>query len=404
MKAKELRSTSGKTDSDTKRINYKEKIRGYRLVRFYRILILIMITAILGVVLYTQWRNKIYTEVLQISSSNVRFVSGSTILSLGGFILQYSKDGISLTDDKGAAVWNQPYEMQSPRIAICQSTVAVADYNGSTIYIFNTQGKLGEINTNLPIRAFDVAADGYVLVALDDRNTTRINLYAADGTEISTNKTTMNDSGYPVSISVSPNGRLVGVSFFYVGDGASQTRIAFFNFGPVGQNVNNLMSSYKYADSLTPHLKFMSNDTAFAVSVDRIMFYSGNERPISIAEVLINERIRSIYNNEEYVGLVFHAKSGEELNRGEALYRLDIYDKKGNFVLSKEFDFEYNEIIFTRDGFIIYNELDILICSLNGTERYNGLFDKVTTLFMPSGSMNRFIAVTGETIELLEFR
>ena len=402
MKAKEKRGE--KVGGDTQRINYKEQIRVFRVARFYRAILFILVLVGAGTMFYLQWRNKIYTEHVVIGSSEYRIIGGNTIINLDGYILQYGKDGISLTNDRGVVVWNQPYEMQNPRIAVCRNTVAVADYNGSIIYILDTQRKLGEINTHLPIRSFDVAADGYVVAALDDGNMTWINLYAADGTQISNSRTTMNDSGYPVSITVSPNGRLVGKSFFFVADGTSRTSIAFFNFGPVGQNVGNFVGGYNYANSIAPILRFMSNDAVFAVSDDRIMFYSGNEKPLSIAEALISERIRSIYSSEDYVGLVFHAKSGGEMQRGEALYRLDIYDKRGKLVLSHYFDFEYNEIIFTRDSFIIYNELDLLICNINGTERFNGMLDRVTTLFMPSGSINRFIAVTTDSIDLLEFK
>ena len=415
MKAKEKRASLSKItsfevdrpfekqNSDSKRINYKEKIRAFRLARFYRAILFVLIVFGVGAAFYLQWRNKIYSENILIASTDIRIVSGTTIKNLGGYILQYSKDGISLTDDKGAAVWNVTYEMQEPRIAICQNTVAIADYNGSTIYILDTQKKLGEINTNLPIRAFDVAADGLVLVTLDDGNSTWVNLYLADGTEISKYRTSMSDSGYPVGISVSPNGKLVGISFFSVAGDTPSSHIAFFNFGPVGQNANNLMSGYNYANVIAPYLKFMNADTAFAVSDDRIMFFFGNEKPVSIAEILLEDKIRGIYSNEDYVGLVFHA-SGETLYRGEVLYRLDIYDKKGALILSKDFDFEYNEIVFTKESFIIYNELDLLICNISGTERYNGKLDKVTTLFIPSGSINRYIAVTTDSIDILEFK
>ncbi|MCL2254102.1 MAG: DUF5711 family protein [Lachnospiraceae bacterium] len=392
MKEKEKR------ESEPKRLNYKEQIRGGRLRRFYQTFLFVLAILAVSVVFYVQWRNKIYSESVLASSTEIRVVSGVRLMNLSGYILQYSKDGISLSNEKGAAVWNQTYEMQEPRVAICGDVVAIADYNGSTIYILDKQKKLGEINTNLPIRAFDVAANGQVLAVLDDGNTTWINLYTADGTQIAGIRTSMNDSGYPVGVTVSPNGKLVGISFFNVGDGTSRSSIAFYNFGPVGQNANNYMSGYNYANSIVPHLKFMNDDTAFAVSDDRIMFFAGNEKPLSISETLLDDKVRSIYSNEEYVGLVFYATMSEEL------YRLDIYDKKGAKILSKNFDFEYTEIIFTKDSFIIYNELDLIICNINGTERFNGMLDKVTALFVPLGSINKYIAVTNESIDVLEFK
>jgi hypothetical protein len=392
MKAREKR------DTEPKRLNYKEKIRGYRLTRFYRAVLFILVIAGVSVAFYMQWRDRVFAESILTSTAEYRNISGTTIRNLAGYILQYSKDGISLTDSKGTAVWNETYEMQEPRIVICQDVVAVADYNGSTIYIMDTQKKLGEINTNLPIRAFDVAANGQVLVVLEDGNTTWIHLYTASGTHISSTRTSMNDSGYPVSITVSPNGKLVGISYFYVAGGQSRTSIAFYNFGPVGQNAKNFMSSYNYGGVIAPYLKFMNDDTAFAVSDDRIMFYSGNEKPLSIAENLLGEKIKSVYNNEDYVGLVFNATAED------ALYRLDIYDKKGVKVLSKNFNFEYTEIIFAKDSFIIYNELDLLICNINGIEKYAGLLDKVTFLLIPTNSVNKYVAVTSESIDILEFK
>ncbi|MDR0220228.1 MAG: DUF5711 family protein, partial [Lachnospiraceae bacterium] len=323
------------------RINYKEQIRSRKLTRFYRIVLLLLLLGGVSLIFYIQWRDRIYSESILTASAEIHIVSGTSIRNLGGYILQYSKDGISLTNNRGQAVWNQTYEMQEPRIAICRNVVAVADYNGSTIYIMDTEQKLGEISTNLPIRAFDVAASGHVLTVLDDGNTTWINLYAADGTHISSNRTSMNDSGYPVSVTVSPNGKLVGVSFFYVADGASRTSIAFYNFGPVGQNANNYMSGYNYANIIAPYLKFMGDDAAFAVSDDRLMFFHGNEKPLSGPQILLEHKVKSIFSSEDYVGLVFHATDGE------VMYRLDIYDKTGKFLLSKPFDFEYTDVLFT---------------------------------------------------------
>jgi hypothetical protein len=158
------------------------------------------------------------------------------------------------------------------------------------------------------------------------------------------------------------------------------------------------MSGYNYSNTIAPHLKFMNNDAAFAVSDDRIMFFSGNEKPISIAENLLEEKVKSIYSSEDYVGLVFYAASGD------ALYRLDIYDKKGSKILSQSFDIDYTEIIFTKDSFIIYNELDLLIFGINGAEKYNALFDKVTILLIPTNAINKYAAVTSESIDMLEFK
>ena len=386
-------------DNEKKRLNYKEKIRSYRLTRFYQVVLFLLIAVGVSAVFYYEWRGRVFTDSIVIHSAANRISGGVRVMGLDGHILGYSKDGVSLTDSGGTTLWNQTFEMQEPSVAICRDVVALADYNGSTIYVLDTHEKLGEINTNLPIRAFDVAASGNVLAVLEDGLTTWVNLYGADGTQISNIRTSMNNSGYPVSVAVSPNGALVGISFFFVAEGVSRSTVVFYNFGPVGQNAqNNMRSAYNYGDTLVPYLTFMSDDAAFAVSDDRIMFFAGSEKPLSIAETFLNEKVRSIYSGEDYVGLVFYGQGQD------ALYRLDIYDKKGEMILSKDFDFDYTEVVFSKNSFIIYNELELLICDINGTEKFRGPLDKVTILLLPTGQISRYTAVTSETIDTLEFR
>lgn len=392
MKAKEKRL------SESPKINYRERIRGHKLTIFYRAALVLLLTGGILFAFYIQWRDRIYAESAITASAAISASQGALVKNLGGNILHYSKDGISCTNPKGEAVWNQTYEMQNPMVAICQDVAAVGDYNGSTIYVMNAEGKLGEINTNLPIRYFDVAANGVVVTVLDDGEVTWIELYSALGEQIAYNSTSMDESGYPISVSISPNGKLVGVSYLYVDSGVMQTTVAFYNYGPVGRNAGNFMSFYNYRDTVVPHLEFMNNDTAYGISDDRIIFFSGSEKPLFINTNLLDEKVQSVYNNEDYVGLVFRDTTGE------SMYRLDVYDKKGILVTTKNFDFEYSEIVFIKDRFIIYNDLDCMICAINGMEKFNGMLSKTTALIIPTDSANKYISVTSDSIDILELK
>jgi hypothetical protein len=393
VKAKEKRQKSDK------KINYRERIRGHKLTIVYRIALVCMLTAGIIFALYIQWRDKVYSENIVSVSKQNSIVEGTNVLNLDGSIIYYSNDGISCTDIQGNARWNQTYEMQTPMIAVCQDIIAVGDYNGSNISVMNTEEKLGDINTNLPIRYFDVAANGEVIVVLDDGDVTLIRLYMADGQEIATYTTSMNESGYPVDVSISPNGKLVGISYLYVDSGVMRTSVAFYNHGAVGQNaINNFMSGYNYPDTIVPALKFMNNEAAFALSDNRIVFYEGSEKPVNIKDNLLNEEVRGVFYSEDYVGLIY-----DDLT-GESLYRLDVYDQKGTLQLSKDFDFDYNEIVFNGDQIIVYNDLTCLISDINGTEKYMGPLNKSTALLMPTGSSSRYIAVTVDSIDILEFK
>ena len=388
-----------KRESDKPRISYREKIKSHKFTIFYRMMLAIILIAAIGAATYIQWKNKVYTESLVVASAEIRITQGANPMPFDGYLLNYSKDGAGCMDTKGNAVWNQTFEMQNPIVDICQNVVAIGDYNGRTIYVMNTSGPMGSITTNRPIRNLCVASNGVVAVVLDDTDVTLIYLYDSQGNELVHFRTTMKESGYPVSVSISPSGELVCVSYLFVDSGQMKSSVAFYNFGAVGQNsTDNYVSGYDYLNTIVPFTRFLDNKSVFAVSDDRIMFYSGSQKPVSAAENLLNEDVQSIYYGGEYVGLVFN--STESSNR----YRLDVYHKSGELAQQIEFDIEYSDILFHEDQIIIYNETECCIYNINGLEKYAGKFNKSVRTLIPLKTSYSYMMVTPDSIDTIELK
>lgn len=344
-------------------------------------------------------KNQIYTDYEVKSSISREMINGTTVLNLDGAILTYSKDGVNCADTKGNVLWNQTFEMQNPLITSQGKTAAIADYNGRNIYVMNNESFLGQISTNLPIRNIAVSENGVVAAVLDDSAVTWIYLYDSQGTELGYFKTRMKNSGYPVSVALSGNGQLVLVSFLYVDSGEIKSKVAFYNFGQVGKNESdNFVSGYDYADSVVPFTGFMNSSTAFAVADNRIMFYSGSQIPTSAAEQLFDEEVQGVYYNSNYVGLVYLNTDGE--NR----YRMDVYNTSGSKVLSKEFNIDYTDIIFYENYFVVYNELECLVCNMKGVEKYNGSFKNTVYAVIPAKDVARYVLVTQDSLETIELK
>ena len=390
---------NGEEKESKPRISYREKIKSHKFTIFYRMTLIMILIAAVTAGVYVQWKNRIYTENTIVSSIETTITPDKKLMPLAGYLLSYSKDGASCMDAKGNAVWNETYEMQNPIIDMCQNVVAIGDYNGRNIYIMNTSGSMGNITTTKPVRDFSVAANGVIAVVLDDKEVTLIYLYDAQGNELVHFRTTMSESGYPVSVSISPNGQLLCVSYLYVDSGQMKSSVAFYNFGAVGQNsTDNYVSGYDYLDTVVPFTRFLDNKTAIAVSDDRIMFYSGAQKPVSIAENLVSDDIQSVYYGEEYIGLVFN--STESSNR----YRMDVYNKAGQLVQTIEFDIEYTDIVFHNDQIIIYNETICFIYNSNGVQKYAGNFDKSALTLIPLSSGYRYMVVTPDSIDTIELK
>ena len=365
-----------------------------------RLVSVLVVIAILALVSYFSWRDKTYSQASVISNVNIADAQDVTSAGLADCILQYSKDGVSLMHANGEVVWNQTYEMQNPMLETCGNYAAIADYNGRTVYVMDTTAPVGEFHTNLPIRAFQVASQGVVAVVLDDTDVTWINLYDADGTELAAFRTTMGDSGYPFSVALSPNGKLVCVSFLRVEGGHAKTSIAFYNFGSVGQNESdNFVGGYDYPDCIVPRVRFLDDSHLYAISTDRIMFFEGDEIPKPGRTTMLGgEEIRAVYESEAGVAVCFPGGSDE------GAYRLQTYDNKGELLFTRYLDMEYRGLTFGNRFVVLYNSDTWRILGPDGSDRFEGSFDFTVRTVLPTTIRGRYILAGTDRIQTIELK
>lgn len=383
-------------------VDYRERIRAHKLSVFLRTVGITIAIVVVIVIMNISFNDKIYSEIRVNKSNPISVVTGAHTENLGGKLLIYSKDGATCIDSEGKASWNQSYEMQSPVVAICQNTVAIGDYNGRTIYVANKDSILGTVKTNLPIRDISVSDNGVVAAVLDDSEVTRIFVYNGNSDTdepIVQAKATMNKSGYPIAVTLSPNGKLMMVSYFYVDSGNMKSSIAYYNFGEVGSNeADNYVSGYDYSDTVIPYVKFMDDDSSFGVSDDRIIFFDGKEKPTNISSVIFDTRVVAVYNNEEYVGLVHRDTTGT------SMFKLDIYNSTGALVSTRLIDFEYTDIIFNKDQVIIYDDNKMEIYTIKGVQKFAGSLNTNTKLIIPTNSTFKFSMIDSDSINQVELR
>ena len=395
LKEKEKRTQNPQSD-------FVDKIRKHRLTVFYRIALVIVLAGAVALAFYFHYKDKVYTQMSQISTKERQAISGARDLGLGNNLVTYSNDGISCMDAKGNALWNQTFEMQNPMVATCKDVLAIADYNGRNVYVMNSEKRLGEISTSKPIRNLCVAANGVVMTVQEESRVTWIYMYDSQGKELVCFRTTMSDTGYPTAISLSDNARLAGIAYTYVEAGVLQTRVAFYNFGDVGENqIDNLVSGYNYTDTLVPYLYFMNSETAFAVADNRLMIYSGSEVPETKLERLLDQEIQAVYNSDKYIGLVFYNSSDENA------YMLQVLDSIGEEVVSIPFDFNSisdARILFGEEQITIYNEKECMVYNLNGKQKFAGTFEKAVRTMIPYGGPLRYTLAYMDSIDIVELK
>jgi hypothetical protein len=383
---------------DDKSLN--NRLARHRQMKIYTAIAIIAVVAAVVFGMYIHWKRQVYTSYQVIQQTQWSKSSDSMSLDLGGTIFNYSNDGMNCTDIKGKVIWNQTYEMQNPIVRTCNKTVAVGDYNGRSIYVSDTQGLIGTIETAIPIRDFCVASNGIVAAVLDDSSVTEIYLYSTTGEALVYFKTRMSKSGYPIAIDISNDGTQVAVSYIKAEDGKISSSIGFYNFSSVGQNyTDNLVSAYGYSEAIVPIVHFMGDDTIFAVADNRLMFYQGKQKPENTNDILINDEILSVFYDDSHVGLVFYNSAG-----AENTYRLEIYDTSARKISEIGFNIDYKDILFEASGIFIYNENECIIYDWDERLKYDGRFEESVDCLIPGSGISRHTIVTDDAIQTIELQ
>ncbi len=272
-------------------------------------------------------------------------------------MIRYSKDGASYIDSDGKTVWEKSFQMNSPAADVNGNYAVIADEGGSSIYIFNKTGNTGTATTILPLTKAVVSQYGVVFVILKDKNADWITSFKADGGAIDLSvKSIISGDGYPLDLSVSPDGSQLITSYVSIENGVVSNKVIFRNFGEIGKNTDarRIVGGFsdEFSGKLISRVHFSDEIYSQAFYGGGIVFFSNKvlTSPKVIKNVQYSEEMVSIAYSDKYVAVVLR-QEGEE---AESPYRLEVFRTDGKLQGSSNFDFQFesmniqeNEIIFT---------------------------------------------------------
>lgn len=378
--------------------NYQDKIFRYKLKNIYRVLLCIIIVFAVGLLIKLQRENKVYKEVLITEEKERIGTQTSEYTPFGDKLLVYSKDGISAYTEKGEQLFNQTYEMQNPLVSVNDNYVAVGDYKGTSVYVLDSNGLKGQINTNMMIQSLSVSEGGVVTTVLDDGKVTWMHIYSQTGELITKIRATMKQTGYPLAYELSPDNIKLAVAYVSQG-GTLDTKLAFYNFGDVGQNTGErLVSAENIAGEIIPFVAYPTVDTAIALSGQKLYYFKGKQIPKLSATVEVQQEVKSVYYGENQVVLI-HGNT-ESSDR----YRIVSYDFSGREKMNRTFDMEYSSILVENERVIIYNESEVLIFNRRGEEKFRGSVGENVVALIPGIAQNRFLVVTTDMMRYVELK
>jgi len=327
-------------------------------------------------------------------SSQVKYVS------YGNKILKYSKDGAAVIDANGNSVWNGSYTMKNPAISVCGNYLAIADIGGKELYVFNGEDFGKEIQVFGNIIQADVGNQGIVAVAMEDGDSSLIDIYdpyqSNDSLRVQI-PTMVNEDGFPIDIALSDDGQKLVTGFIDIADGVMENKATFYNFDEVGQNdINRQTGMVNFESTLLSKLEFLNNNIICAFTENGFHLYSMKERQESIADVTFEQTIKSVMSSGTHVGVVLEEYETEEK------YRLLIYNLEGKKVLDETFQFDYDQVLLTSKEVIFTSELSATIIRLNGKKKFEKDFDQNITALLPYDNNRKYYLISDYKIQIIE--
>ena len=150
-----------------------------------------------------------------------------------------------------------------------------------------------------------------------------------------------------------------------------------------------------YNGKIVPRITFLDNDTVCAFTEEGFLIFTMEEKAEIYKEEIVEGEIKSVLHNEKYVGLVIEGKETKK----SSLY---LYDLKGNRVLNKELDFDYDTIYLSKDEIIMYDDLSCVIYKTNGQAKFRYTFTTNISALYPINHLDNYFLVNPK--EILEIQ
>lgn len=379
------------TDIRTDMEEIDRKIREHRLKIVKRVGVVAGAILLLLLLAYIISQVRTYDRHEVKSSYDRQDTAATTFMTFQGNILKYSNDGAFYTDASNNLIWNQTYEMADPMVITSGKYVAIGDKKGSLIYILDKNGLCGKIETTKPIMRIKLANQGTIAILMEDNGVGYLKVCDKSGKDLAEGELHAQNSGYPLDIALSKDGKKLAVSVLDIKEGTVKNTISFYNFDAAGQKkIDNVVATRNYDDIVIPQIEYINNDKMIAVSDKKMIFFEGSQKPEEKKTVKFESRLRTFFYNEKYIGMIFDNESSSDKEKND-VYCLKTYDNRGALVKEKTFTRTYRKAEFLDNNEIcLLNDNECTIFTLRGIEKYHESLDKAIYKVLPGKTSRRY--------------
>ena len=349
-------------------------------------------------------------------------------------VIKLSKDGAKYVSSQGKVLWDQAFEMGRALVSVSGDYAVIGEQGGTRLYIFSAQGLSGQGEAPSTIEKLRISEKGVVYALLSEDQGTYITVFSKEGKNLDIGiKSVMSGDGYPMDLSVSPDGTELCVAFAHLEQTTVKSRVVYYNFSSLGKNAgaDRVVGGFTddFSGGIVGRVHFFTDEESFAAYDGGLAFFSTKVRtsPELKKKVEIPETIRMISYDKNYLAVLTDQRgepqenggksgvkedtkggntkepktkkqspvasgstlteskenvgkekqktkssSGRKKEKQEKPYRLLIFRKTGEKILDKPIDFMGNNMELSQDKVILYQEKYFKVYDFHGRLRYNG--------------------------------
>ncbi len=349
-------------------------------------------------------------------------------------VIKLSKDGAKYVSSQGKVLWDQAFEMGRALVSVSGDYAVIGEQGGTRLYIFSAQGLSGQGEAPSTIEKLRISEKGVVYALLSEDQGTYITVFSKEGKNLDIGiKSVMSGDGYPMDLSVSPDGTELCVAFAHLEQTIVKSRVVYYNFSSLGKNAgaDRVVGGFTddFSGGIMGRVQFFTDEESFAAYDGGLAFFSTKVRtsPELKKKVEIPETIRMISYDKNYLAVLTDQRgepqedggksggkegtkggntkepktkkqspvasgstlteskenvgkekqktkssSGRKKEKQEKPYRLLIFRKTGEKILDKPIDFMGNNMELSQDKVILYQEKYFKVYDFQGRLRYNG--------------------------------
>lgn len=389
------------TEESEQHYNAPDRVNGELLKRRGRlsdIFMLLTLVTVFSLALLFNLHNYGYTTY---AYDRMTTVSGSQTARLypfceGNLILE--NDALTYLVD-GKTQFTTSVSVKNPVLAFRGGYFSFYDRGGYQIHICDATGILSSVRVSRKILGMDISENGVAAVFTESNDAAYISYFDRYGNRLPIEvKTVLDASGYPVKISISPDGQKLIALYFTTANGIGESRLNFYDFENGKEESGYAVASfddYYGTNTFLVDAKFIDNNHAVVVGDNLLSFLSYSEKhTVSETRLPLSDDVRSVCFTDRRL-LTVEAEGRES--------RCTVYGADGEILSFFNGPADYDTLI-ANDHYLVFGDREkLLYYNMSGKKRYEGSLVEAP-LSMAFSEERCILVNTGSMINKITFK